>query len=249
MFSLAQVINKSRPCLSRSVNVRRQTPPRGVAPIFAMSMSDDQSRSPSISGSLPVIDNRSSFVWIVSPPRIQHLDTIASFTAVSGRMVLRCLKDGTAKVRVLGRGYAPNSVLTVWIIWQNPPASGLPPILPQPLGGAPNAVVVAKNGMFLFERTLNFCPMESQNGSIPLLIDIAKHIDGGNLYGARRDVPLEEIHFIDSSDGQIFTSQGVGAGMMTVNQGVIPLLIQPRAARPSRRSRWRAAVGTRRSGW
>ncbi len=154
-------------------------------------------------------------------------DTIESFTGVRGLMWLRCRRDGTANVRIWGRRYAPNSVLTVWVIWQNPPESGLPPILPLPLGGAPNTAVADKRGRFSFERTLNFCPMETQNGSIPLAIDIAKHIDGGNTYGASPEVPLDEISFIDPDTGEIFTSRGVGAGMMTVDQGVIPLLIRP----------------------
>ncbi len=153
-------------------------------------------------------------------------ETVASFTDVSGRMWLRCRRDGTARVIIRGRGYPRNSVLTVWVIWQNPPETGLPPILPQPLGGAPNTVVADHRGRFLFQRRLNFCPMEPQGGSIPLAIDIAKHIDGGNTYGASPEVPLAEISFIDPDTGDIFTSQGIGAGMMTVDQGVIPLLIQ-----------------------
>ena len=84
-----------------------------------------------------------------------------------------------------------------------------------------------KHGRFRFERSLNFCPMMPQNGSNALVIDIAKHIDGGNTYGANPEVPLAEIRFIDPETGDIFSSQGVGAGMMTVYQGVIPLLIQP----------------------
>ncbi len=154
-------------------------------------------------------------------------DTIASFIGVGGSMKLKCLRDGTAQIRINGSGYSPQAVLTVWIIWQNPPESGLPPILPQPLGGSPNVSVADRHGRFDFERNLNFCPMEPQNGSIPLAVDVAKHIDGGNSYGAVPEVPLQEISFIDPTDGQIFTSQGIGAGMMTVDQGIIPLLIDP----------------------
>ncbi len=44
--SLAQPRTRSLPCLSRSVSVRRQTPPLGVAPIFASSISEAQRRSP-----------------------------------------------------------------------------------------------------------------------------------------------------------------------------------------------------------
>ena len=154
-------------------------------------------------------------------------ETIASFLTVSGKMKLKCFPDGTAQVRIKAAGYPPNSVLTVWVIWANPPESGLPPVLPQPLGGAPNSVVADKHGKFTFERTLSFCPMEIQNGSVPLAVDIAKHLDGGNTYGGVPELPLRTISFIDPSDGQIFTSQGIGAGMMTVDQGIIPLLIQP----------------------
>ena len=94
------------------------------------------------------------------------------------------------------------------------PESGLSPILPQPIGGAPNSTVADKRGRFSFARTLNFCPMEIQNGSVPLAIDIAKHLDGGNPYGASPEVPLAEISFVDPDKGEIFTSQGVGAGVM-----------------------------------
>ena len=154
-------------------------------------------------------------------------ETIGSFTAVDGKMKLTCFGDGTAAVDIKGSGYPPNNVLTLWVIWLNSPETGLPPILPQPLGGAPNTVVADKNGKFRFERSLNFCPMEPHNGSVPLAIDIAKHIDGGNTYGAVPETPLVEIGFIDPNTGDIFTSQGVGAGVMTVDQGVIPLLLQP----------------------
>lgn len=154
-------------------------------------------------------------------------ETIASFTGVGGHMWLRCLDDGTAKVRIRGHGYPENSVLTLWVVWLNPPESGLPPVLPQPLGGVPNSTVADQNGRFRFSRTLNFCPMEPQNGSVPLAIDVAKHIDGGNTYGATPEVPLAEISFIDPDTGDIFTSRGLGAGMTTVDQGVIPLLIAP----------------------
>src|SRR5690606_38141137 len=44
--SRAQRVTRSRPCLSRSVRVRRHTPPLGVAPICASSMSESQRRSP-----------------------------------------------------------------------------------------------------------------------------------------------------------------------------------------------------------
>jgi hypothetical protein len=153
-------------------------------------------------------------------------DTIATFLDVGGEMKLKCRDDGTADIRIKGHGYAPNSVLTVWVIWENTPDTGLPPILPQPLGGAPNVVIANSKGSFSFARELSFCPMEAQGGSVPLGIDIAKHIDT-NAYAGVPDVPLQELSFIDPADGQIFTSQGVGAGVITVNQGVIPLLLDP----------------------
>src|SRR5579863_7403217 len=41
-----QAVKSSRPCLSRSVRVRRLQPPLGVPPIFAISMSASQSLGP-----------------------------------------------------------------------------------------------------------------------------------------------------------------------------------------------------------
>ncbi len=141
-------------------------------------------------------------------------------------MTIRCYEDDTAQINIWGLGYATNSVLTVWMIWHNPPGSGLPEFLPQPPGGALNVVVASpKKGRFVYKRTLGFCPMKKrENGSVPLVIDIAKHIDGGGVYGAVPDIPLQNITFI--KNGQTFTSQGVGAGIMTVNQGVFPVCIQ-----------------------
>src|SRR5262249_40735381 len=46
--SRAQRMNTSRPWRSTSVRATRHTPPRGVAPILAISISDCQSRSPLI---------------------------------------------------------------------------------------------------------------------------------------------------------------------------------------------------------
>ena len=45
--SLAQLTMRSRPCLSRSVSARRQTPPLGVAPIFAIDIRLSHRRLPS----------------------------------------------------------------------------------------------------------------------------------------------------------------------------------------------------------
>src|SRR5688572_7198143 len=55
--SRAQPVTRSRPCLSRSVSVRRHTPPLGVAPILANSINEPHSRSPSMrsSASLPLV--------------------------------------------------------------------------------------------------------------------------------------------------------------------------------------------------
>ena len=44
--SRAQRVTRSRPCLSRSVSVRRQTPPFSVAPICASSISESHRRWP-----------------------------------------------------------------------------------------------------------------------------------------------------------------------------------------------------------
>ena len=43
--SRAQRVTRSRPCLSRSVSVKRHTPPLGVAPILASSRADARWRA------------------------------------------------------------------------------------------------------------------------------------------------------------------------------------------------------------
>jgi len=156
-------------------------------------------------------------------------ETIASFTAVSGRMSLRCHTDGTATVRIRARGYKPNSVLTVWMVWGFPPDSGFPPVVPRPLGGVPNTTDADKHGRMSFERELGFCPMEPQPGPdgvtmIPLAVDLASHPDGVG-YGGYPEHPLAEFTFIDPDTGERFTSRGVGAGIVGMDQGAFPLLI------------------------
>ena len=153
--------------------------------------------------------------------------TVDSFLGVEGTMRLRCRPDGSARVWIRGSGYQPNVVLTLWLVWGNAPDSGLPPVLPQPLGGLPNTTSADEDGRFRFERELSFCPMHDDFGlSTPLAIDVASHLDGVT-YGSFPENPLAEFTFVDGDTGELFTSRGVGAGIVGLDQGVIPLLGAP----------------------
>ncbi|MGI9595531.1 MAG: hypothetical protein ACR2QK_05200 [Acidimicrobiales bacterium] len=151
--------------------------------------------------------------------------TLGDFIGVEGRMQLRCRADGSAHVRIRGRGYQPNVVLTVWLVWGNHPDTGLPPVVPQPLGGIPNTVTADVNGAFRFERQLAICPMRDEFGlSRPLAIDIASHPDGVS-YGGYPENPLATFKVTDPETGEVFLTQGLGAGVVGMDQGVFALLI------------------------
>lgn len=156
-------------------------------------------------------------------------ETVASFTDVTGTMDIRCSPDGTAKIRIQTAGYKPNSVATVWIVWGMAPDSGFPPVVPRPLGGVPNTAVANKHGHLRFVRQLAYCPMDTQTSAdgvtmTPLTVDIATHPDGVT-YGGYPEHPLAEFTFVDSQTGERFTSKGIGAGMVTMDQGAFPLRI------------------------
>lgn len=152
-------------------------------------------------------------------------ETLASFIGVEGRMKLKCFSDGTAEIKIKAKGYPPNSLLTLWMVWGNAPESGLPPVIPQPLGGLPNAAVADSDGKFEFERFLGFCPMHDVFGlSTPLAIDIASHPDEV-IYGGYPDAPLVDVRFTDPVTSEVFVTQGNGPGVSSLDQGVFPLLI------------------------
>jgi len=159
--------------------------------------------------------------------------TLGEFRDVSGEMTLRCREDGSSSVRIRASGYRPNSLLTVWAIWfATPPGAPEPGIVPLPFGGAPNVLPIDRNGQGVFFRELGYCPKENQpNGDQLMVIDLAEHWDG-NVYGAAPDLPFVEATFQpDPSDPATFTSP-IGAGIVTVNRGVINVTLEPSSARP-----------------
>ena len=153
--------------------------------------------------------------------------SLGAFRAVSGSLHLSCFDDGTADVRIELAGYTPNEILTVWAIWlTTPPGAPGPTSLPLPFGGTPNVVIPDATGAAIFERELGYCPLDpAPDGSQLVVIDIAAHWDGG-AYGAIPDVPLSEATFLpDPADPSSAFNSVIGAGIVTVNRGVIPMSV------------------------
>lgn len=153
--------------------------------------------------------------------------TLGEFRAISGSMHLSCFEDGTADVRIDLAGYTPNEILTVWAIWlTTPPGAPGPASIPLPFGGTPNVVIPDATGAATFERELGYCPLDpAPDGSQLTVIDIAAHWDG-SAYGAIPDVPLGEAMFLpDPTDPSSAFTSAIGAGIVTVNRGVIPMSV------------------------
>lgn len=109
--------------------------------------------------------------------------TLADWFEASGRMHIRCLRDGTAKLDIRVRDLLPNRAYTVWAMWYL--AEGR--IIPQPYGGVPNGYITDAHGDADFERKLNFCPMQAARYGIEgnRLLSIITHLHSDHvLYGA-----------------------------------------------------------------
>ena len=75
----------------------------------------------------------------------------------SGTLKVDCAPNGNS-VSINVKALVPNRVYTVWAIWLDP--SG-PRFIPVPLGGVPNVIITDKQGDAIFERDLNFCPVDA----------------------------------------------------------------------------------------
>ena len=90
-----------------------------------------------------------------------------------------------------------------WVTWQNPPSSGLPPILPQPLGGFPNHVVADGEGSFnvVFRKRQDYtmpwkvsaCFNVSQRDEVILAL-FKRHLRCGTLRRRRDGVWYYEVN-------------------------------------------------------
>lgn len=109
--------------------------------------------------------------------------TIDSWGKAKGAMRVKCLRDGTATVKMRFWNLIPNALFTVWQT-HGTPDGGLGAT---PLGGAPNVLVPDTKGKATFERTLNSCPFTTQEGTNPVLLyEIAFHSDA-LVYGGLPD--------------------------------------------------------------
>ena len=116
--------------------------------------------------------------------------TLGDWFEAEGRLKIKCGDNGN-KLKIRVRNLVPNRLYTVWALWfALNPEPGQPRIVPQPLGGVPNAYMTDNQGNAEFKRVLNFCPPElaqSPSGGIlngHLLFALATHLHSDHIaYG------------------------------------------------------------------
>ncbi len=132
--------------------------------------------------------------------------TLGEWNQARGKIALKCHQNGTGRVRLTANGLIPNNVYTAWQIFaltiQLPP--GAAPIAGGPLGGIPNTVVANKRGKVVYERDLDYCPLELEN---PLMYESLAHHWDNAVYGASSAAIL----------------QGLPAGLVLSNQICFPV--------------------------
>ena len=102
----------------------------------------------------------------------------------SGALKVDCAPEGNS-VSINMKSLVPNRLYTVWAVWLDP--SGPGSVKPIPLGGAPNVFITDKNGDAIFERELNFCPVDAANEGVEgkRLAEIGTHLHSDHAaYGA-----------------------------------------------------------------
>lgn len=131
---------------------------------------------------LPFQDNEVVTAQLQAGPASPDPITLGDWLKASGKMKIRCNKDGTTRLEIKVKGLIPNRAYTVWAMWHR--ANGT--IFPQPFGGVPNAFITDKKGKAEIERELNFCPLEAAQEGIDgnRLLSIITHLHSDHiLYG------------------------------------------------------------------
>lgn len=134
-------------------------------------------------GVLPFIENAQATDRSYAAPNSPDPITLGDWFKASGRMVIRCQDDGSAKLRIQLKDLVAHRAYTVWAMWHL--ADGR--IFPQPFGGIPNAYITDGQGNATYERDLNFCPMQASGEGIDgsRLLSIITHIHSDHvIYGA-----------------------------------------------------------------
>ncbi len=117
-----------------------------------------------------------------------HEITLADWMKARGKMKIKCLADGTAKIKIKLSGLIANGVYTAWALFsQDVTGDALDDMLvPLPLGGVPNVIIPDEAGRVVFKRKLGYCPHQQVKFQF---IDITYHADG-NVYGGSVDFIL-----------------------------------------------------------
>ena len=123
--------------------------------------------------------------------------TLERWNKATGTARYSCDAKGNGYVRIRARNLIPGVPYTVWEVFAinnrdivtNQPFLNLPPqisfespIAAAPFGGIPNTVVADSRGSAVYERELNYCPLDTDNN--PLMYNaFFLHWDN-NVYGA-----------------------------------------------------------------
>jgi hypothetical protein len=114
--------------------------------------------------------------------------TLQSWLAARGNGIVQCEAGERPTVKLFMDGLIPNGLYSVWAVYR---MNKFP--LPGPLGGVTNAFVADDEGRATFERVLNYCPLDLKPGETPVLqFDVLYHSDA-RLFGARQDLPGQNL--------------------------------------------------------
>lgn len=87
-----------------------------------------------------------------------------------GKMTIKCKKGKVPVVKLSLSNLIPNRFYSVWAFFDSGftgfPMNDFGPV--RPLGGLPNMIVTNYSGKATFKRALNFCPLDLQDGEVPL---------------------------------------------------------------------------------
>lgn len=134
--------------------------------------------------------------------------TLQDWNQATGNVELESYSDATGHVRIEAEGLLPNAVYTAWSVFavteESPEGTeGVSPFAGTPLSGLPNTIVADENGEAVFERDLNYDPLELDN---PLMyITLFQHWDNV-IYGINNAIEEFSVGLVGSN--QLFFPVG-----------------------------------------
>ncbi len=104
--------------------------------------------------------------------------TLGDWKRARGRLKIKCnLQTGRSKIELVVKYSKPNSLWTIWSVWQFPDTIDeveidgeivevpTPVIVPKPFGGVPNVFTSDPDGSVRYFREINWCPLIDDFGT------------------------------------------------------------------------------------